>query len=111
MRRLGLSGNGRKHKGGGCGEHVFEGSSCKTPEGGYSGFNNPGMSYPCRDCIFSGQRCPDFIPYKGSGRFKKFFGKIAEEVIEIWLPALVIVVISMFMGTGIALAILKIFKI
>jgi hypothetical protein len=24
------------------------------PEGGYSGFDNPGMGCPCRNCIFSG---------------------------------------------------------
>jgi hypothetical protein len=55
--------------------------------------------------------CSDFIPYKGKGRFREFFRKIANDVIEIWLPVLVIAIITMFMATGIDLAILKTFNI
>jgi hypothetical protein len=116
------------------------------PEGGYSGFDNPGMGCPCRNCCrgYNGyygggdgevkeqgkewmrpltrderqalkkeleEGCSDFIPYKGKGRFKEFFRKLAEDIVEFWLPALVIGVMSILAAGGIALAIIKIFKI
>jgi hypothetical protein len=55
--------------------------------------------------------CSDFIPYKGKGRFKEVFRKIAQEAIKIWLPALVIAVIAVVLATGIVLATFKIFNI
>jgi hypothetical protein len=55
--------------------------------------------------------CPDFIPYKEKGRFKKFFKKAAKEAVEVWIPVLAIAIIATIMAGGIALAILKIFNI
>jgi hypothetical protein len=55
--------------------------------------------------------CPDFVPYKEKGHFKKFLKKAAKDFVELWIPVLGIVLIAAVIAGGLALAILKIFSI